>query len=281
MKTEPSESTKRLPQNQLGNNRYLDLLELAIGDGLHGRACRPLRKHGRRHTFWGTLLKAICWSIERTGIVPCLPPDSGWPEIGDTMLSVEALHNIREVLEICHAEGIAGDFVECGVWRGGGCVFAKAVVNELGDDRRVFGCDSFDGLPRPTVGDSKNDSHHTFSPLAVSLNEVKLRAAKYNVGQIEWREGFFNKSLPLVRMEIERIAVLRCDGDMYSSTRDILDNLYSKVEKGGFVIIDDWLLPDCKRAVIDFLGFSPKIERITDYGSVMFRKREASAIVHE
>lgn len=193
------------------------------------------------------------------------------------MLDVKALHNIREVLEICHTEGVAGDFVECGVWRGGGCVFAKAVINELGDKRRVFGCDSFDGLPRPTVGDPKNDRHHTFSLLAVSLDEVKMRAAKYDVGQIEWRQGFFNESLPLVRKEIDRIAVLRCDGDMYSSTRDILDNLYSKVDKGGFIIIDDWALPGCKRAVVDFLGFTPTVERITDYGCVKFRKGEICA----
>ena len=89
------------------------------------------------------------------------------------MLSVAALQDIRESLEIVHDEKVEGDFVECGVWRGGACVFAKAVINELRDCRRVFGCDSFAGLPIPKEGDDAKDAHHTFSILAVSL---RLRA---------------------------------------------------------------------------------------------------------
>jgi hypothetical protein len=56
----------------------------------------------------------------------------------------------------------------------------------------------------------------------------------------------------LTRAPIERLAVLRLDGDMYSSTIDALTALYDKVSPGGFVIIDDYSLPTCREAVHDF-----------------------------
>jgi hypothetical protein len=39
---------------------------------------------------------------------------------------------------------------------------------------------------------------------------------------------------------------------MYESTIQALDALYHKVSPGGFVIIDDFLLPPCAKAVADF-----------------------------
>lgn len=51
---------------------------------------------------------------------------------------------------------------------------------------------------------------------------------------------------------IERLAILRLDGDMYESTMDALRNLYHKLEKGGFLIIDDYMIPCCLEAIRDF-----------------------------
>lgn len=64
-------------------------------------------------------------------------------------------------------------------------------------------------------------------------------------------QGWFKDTLPAA--PIERLALLRLDGDLYESTMDGLSNLYHKVSAGGFVIIDDFnALPQCKRAVMDF-----------------------------
>src|ERR1044072_2882529 len=63
--------------------------------------------------------------------------------------------------------------------------------------------------------------------------------------------GWFSDTLP--DAPIERLAVLRLDGDMYSSTWDALTALYAKVSPGGFVIVDDYhAVPGCKQAVDDF-----------------------------
>ena len=67
---------------------------------------------------------------------------------------------------------------------------------------------------------------------------------------LEFVKGYFCDTLKNLK---EPIAILRADGDMYSSTMDILDNLYSHVSPGGYVIIDDYSLPPCAKAVTEFL----------------------------
>ncbi len=60
--------------------------------------------------------------------------------------------------------------------------------------------------------------------------------------------------LDLVRSHapVERLAVLRLDGDMYESTMEALRPLYPKLSKGGYLIIDDYALPGCRAAVDDY-----------------------------
>src|SRR5689334_19832159 len=63
--------------------------------------------------------------------------------------------------------------------------------------------------------------------------------------------GWFRETLP--KAPIHSIAFLRADGDMYESTMDVLNNLYSKVVVGGIVFIDDYgAFQACKRAVDEF-----------------------------
>jgi len=74
---------------------------------------------------------------------------------------------------------------------------------------------------------------------------------------------------------IERLAVLRLDGDMYASTMDALDALYDKVSPGGYVIIDDYgAVPGCAKAVHDFRdarGVTDELLTI-DWAGVYWRK---------
>jgi len=68
---------------------------------------------------------------------------------------------------------------------------------------------------------------------------------------VKFLPGWFRDTLPAA--PIERIAVLRLDGDMYESTMLALSTLYPKVSAGGFLIVDDYgALPNCRLAVEDF-----------------------------
>jgi O-methyltransferase len=52
---------------------------------------------------------------------------------------------------------------------------------------------------------------------------------------------------------MERLAVVRLDGDMYESTMDGLKYLYPKLSVGGYLIVDDYgCIPACKEAVHDY-----------------------------
>jgi hypothetical protein len=89
--------------------------------------------------------------------------------------------------------------------------------------------------------------------------------------QVRFLKGWFRDTLPTA--PIERIAVLRLDGDLYESTMDTLDSLYPKVSPGGFVIIDDYQIPACAEAVHDYRaahGITAPLTRI-DQWAVFWR----------
>ena len=179
-----------------------------------------------------------------------------WPSQAHSMIGNRRMSNLRQITEFVVANHIPGDFIETGVWRGGACIMARAIFKAYGAvDRRVWVADSFCGLPQPNpkYAADANDKHHTYSELAISLEEVKANFAKYELldDQVVFLKGWFSETLP--KAPIQKLAVLRLDGDMYESTMDGLINLYDKVSPGGFVIVDDFgAVKGCQQAVLEF-----------------------------
>lgn len=180
-----------------------------------------------------------------------------WPVRAHTMIGLKRLDNIQFCVETAIKDGIPGDLIETGVWRGGACIFMRAILKAYGDTTRtVWVADSFVGLPPPNAAvyhADAGDIHHTFGDfLAVSRQEVEENFRRYNLldGQVRFLEGWFKDTLP--KAPIDRLAVLRLDGDMYESTIQTLETLYDRVSCGGFVIIDDYHLGPCKQAITDF-----------------------------
>lgn len=179
-----------------------------------------------------------------------------WPGYADTMIGLKRLDNIQHCIETVLNENIEGDLIETGVWRGGASIFMRAVLAAYGiEDRKVFVADSFEGLPKPDVEKypaDKDDGHHLITYLAVSQEEVENNFRKYSLldEQVVFLKGWFKDTLP--QAPINKLSILRLDGDMYGSTMDSLEYLYSKLSKGGFCIIDDYALPGCKSAVDDY-----------------------------
>ena len=159
---------------------------------------------------------------------------------------------------------IQGDIIECGVWRGGFSVF----LSHLFVDRKIWVCDSFGGFQ--SLEDAKYQKLTYFDEEKEEFNErfqkeydlvmnIPLRYVKgvFKYFDLEENErinfvkGFVNKTLP--NIEINKIALLRVDVDGYSPTREVLDNLYHKVEKGGMVIFDDLCLVESAEGVKDWM----------------------------
>lgn len=180
-----------------------------------------------------------------------------WPSVAHSMIGQKRMRNLRDACEAVIREGIPGDFIETGVWRGGASIMMAAVLASYADDSRtVWVADSFSGLPEPNAEDypaDTDDVHHTFEPLAISLEEVQANFAKYDLlsDNVKFLKGWFKDTLPTA--PITTLSILRLDGDMYESTWDGLTSLYDKVSPGGFVIVDDYgAVPGCAQAVADY-----------------------------
>ena len=240
---------------------YLDLLKKALSGSLYDESSWAIlepRRFGGVHNFLrNAIIKALCKRSlllvkKKHSDRQLRESGKDWPMIGFTMVGHQRLDNIRTCIERVLADRIPGDFVECGVWRGGSSIFAKAVFNIHGAaDRKVWLADSFEGMPVQSESDKIDPD--LGDALEVSREEVENNFRRFDLldNNVRFVKGWFHESLP--KAPIEQIAILRLDGDYYRSTMDALDNLYVKLSDGGFVIIDDYIyLAGCKQAVTEF-----------------------------
>lgn len=189
------------------------------------------------------------------------------------------LDHLEQCVRTVVADRVFGDLCETGVWRGGVTIFMRALLRELGvTDRAVWAADSFTGLPQPDPVRFPREALAFASPamarldyLAVARAEVEAAFARFGLldEQVRLLAGWFADTLP--GAPIERLAVLRLDGDFYQSTRDALDHLYDRVADGGYVIVDDYGEDDwtyCRQAVDEFRserGLDEPLERVDPY----------------
>lgn len=196
---------------------------------------------------------------------------------GLTMTGQRRLSYLRRTVEKVLDMAIPGDLVECGVWRGGSALLMAGVLAARGaNNRQIWLADSFQGLP---VMDQDVDQSAWVNPLndnGLAVSEAEVRKNFETLGlmseNIRFLPGWFADTLP--DAPIEKIAILRLDGDHYSSTIEALDALYPKLVPGGFVIIDDYSLPRCAKAVEDFRAahsITETIEKI-DHTGIAWRK---------
>lgn len=265
---------------------YLELLKKALGYELWEEPGVPVERIG----YGGAALRGLADVAARLlrglglGLVRRPPDDPAlrregafWPSQAHTMIGRPRLDNLQEAVETVLREDVPGDLMETGVWRGGACILMRGVLAAHGcRDRRVIVADSFQGLPAPDprFPADAGDRHHKLGLLAVSRAEVEASFRDFGLldDRVVFLEGFFEQTLPSA--PVERLAVLRLDGDMYQSTWECLTHLYPKLSPGGFCIVDDYGLEGCKRAVDDYReqhGVRAPVERI-DWTGVWWRK---------
>jgi O-methyltransferase len=215
----------------------------------------------------GMIKRAIYGLIRRRGLVLAthstvditkLEDGSAWPLNGLTMIGFKRLENVRYCVEQVLRDGVRGDFIEAGVWRGGTGIFMKAILAARGDgERRVWLADSFQGLPEPDRARYPADASNELwadSFLSVDLATVKENFKRYGLfdERVCFVEGWFKETLPKLRDK--SFALVRLDGDLFESTMDGLVNLYPSLTPGGFMIIDDYGNSDwgCRQAVDEY-----------------------------
>jgi hypothetical protein len=219
----------------------------------------------------------------------------------------ERMKRVKAAYADIRKDGVVGDMIECGVWRGGITIWMKALLTAYGDTaRRIWVSDSFSGVPNAARQkehpafkgipsqiadmDVRQWGGHVMEPNLDKIQSGKGKVTKKNILTVEGEivednfkrfgllddsvkfvQGYFNDTLPTIRDRgLRKISLLRVDGDLYSSTMDVLENLYPMVTSGGYVIFDDYPLPQSQRAIYDFFkrwGLDKKLlktDRITE-----------------
>lgn len=195
-----------------------------------------------------------------------------WPETAETMIGMKRMDNIQMAVTDVLKRNIEGDLIETGVWRGGATIFMRAVLKAYGDTKRkVWVADSFEGLPPPGEYEAdKGDIHYKLGFLAVTLEQVQENFRRYHMldDRVCFLKGWFENTLP--NAPIEKLSVIRLDGDMYSSTMSAIEALYPKLSKGGYLIVDDYgNIEACRKAIHDYrdkMGITSEIQKIDDCG---------------
>lgn len=268
---------------------YLDLMKRCLTRTGFGEAYRPFSVSPKRRLVW-PFYAAAYFALSRLGIemMEHRPFDAEERALGrdrpvdaETMIGLARLANLQSCVEDVLRTGTAGDLIETGVWRGGAAIFMRAILAAHGDRGRcVWVADSFRGLPKPDAAQypaDAGDLHWTRIELAVSVEEVKRNFARYGLldERVCFLEGWFKDTLPAA--PIDRLAVLRLDGDLYESTMDALRALYPKLSIGGYAIVDDYgAVAACARAVEDYRhehGITEPIRDIDGIGVYWQRQR--------
>ena len=243
---------------------YLELLKKTLSFSLWPEPPVPASPN-QYAGLKGVAAQALFKNLRKRGLMVMQPQPftqeqreigKGWPGYADSMIGLKRLDNLQACVESVIHEKVPGDLIETGVWRGGACILMRGVLAAYDvHDRRVFVADSFEGLPKPdekNYPQDKGDDHHTYDILAVSQEQVESNFRRYDLldDQVAFLKGWFKDTLPSA--PIDKLAVLRLDGDMYESTMDALIHLYPKLSPGGFCIIDDYALSGCRQAVTDY-----------------------------
>jgi O-methyltransferase len=208
-----------------------------------------------------------------------------------TMTSIERMYALYTATRYLVENEVPGDFVECGVWRGGSVMLIALTLLRLGStDRALWLYDTFEGMPPPSGEDIQEMSGRAASDILAehdksaddpfwgiaprAIVEENLRCTGYPSDRIRFIEGDVRTTIP--SQAPEQIALLRLDTDWYASTRHELEHLYPRVADGGVLIVDDYgYWRGARKATDEYLASlpSPPLLHRIDYTGRMCVKR--------
>ncbi len=199
----------------------------------------------------------------------------------NTMTTPERCKHLWDVCVSILKREVPGDFVECGVWRGGSAGVMGLALKRGRQQRRLHLFDSFEGLPEPTDADGKYAAEYSggrsdgilrsVDQCRAGLEEVReflFQNLDLDEALVQFHVGWFQNILPLDVPGMGPIALLRLDGDWYESTKVCLEHLYPLISSGGILILDDYYCWEgCAKATDEFRqaqGIRAAMHRIDD-----------------
>jgi len=214
-----------------------------------------------------------------------------------TMTSAARIWALMQAVRYLDAERIAGDFVECGVWRGGSVMAMARTLDERGShERKIWLYDTFQGMTEPSEHDVEagsgvlaqhmlaateiGDGRNVWCVASRGDVEANLRSLNYPFERFIFVEGDVAETLK--EFVPDSIALLRLDTDWYESTKMSLEVLYPKLAVGGICILDDYGHWEGARKAVDeyfeSLSSRPLLMPL-DYSGRMFIKPPSHASI--
>jgi hypothetical protein len=200
-------------------------------------------------------------------------------------LSTQAIKYIAEA-------NIAGDVVECGVWKGGHLIIFKLLCEKYNLKKKLYGFDTFQGMTGPSnididykgnkaikilketpIDANDGDNIWCYSP----LDEVKRNIGNIcgNIENINFINGDVEKTLREKKNLPFEIALLRLDTDFYESTKIELEILYPLLQDGGILIIDDYgYWNGARKAVDEYFANIPHFKHVINHSCRMIIKKK-------
>ncbi len=164
-----------------------------------------------------------------------------------TMISMERGYAVYQAVNYILKNDLPGDFVECGVWKGGSCMLMALTLMESGvQDRAIWLYDTFKGMTEPGDNDRISSTGQAVSErweegwwaVSPGMVEANLKKTGYPMEKFRFVEGDVCETLKISRPEA--VSLLRLDTDWYESTRFELEILYPLLKEKGVLIIDDY-----------------------------------------
>ena len=184
-----------------------------------------------------------------------------------TLTSLDRRASLVAAIDHLVKHRIAGDIVECGVWRGGSMMLAAQALMARGDSsRELWLYDTFEGMSEPTAEDKSVHGETAAARLARTTKGegVWCEASLDDVQANLWSIGYPRERIHFVKGKVEdtipatlpgRTALLRLDTDWYESTRHELAHLYPLLVRHGVLVIDDYgYWQGARQAVDEYFG---------------------------
>jgi O-methyltransferase len=206
-----------------------------------------------------------------------------------TMTSVERMYSLYQSIDYIFKNDIEGDFVECGVWKGGSSMLMAMMLKQHGmTNRKLYLYDTFEGMSEPTESDKTSTGKNASDLLQQENKEdtssiwcySSLEEVKSNL----FSTGFPRENIFFIKGKVEdtlkenlpgKLSLLRLDTDWYESTKTELELLYPLLKEKGVLIIDDfghW--EGAKKAVVEYFEknkLNPFLFRIDFTGKLMIK----------
>ena len=184
-----------------------------------------------------------------------------YPFLYANTLRSRFLHFYNLLGEVKELNGV---IVECGVGVGQSLFHFSAISNSIGKPRRIYGFDTFEGIPDPTSEDGewnagiRGDWNYSRARVIENLLLAGLDG-EFIATNITLVPGEFAQTLP--GYSEGPIALLHIDADIYESYKIALESLYDYVVPGGIIAFDEYLgsrWPGAVKAIDEFFEHKPE-----------------------